>query len=606
MTRDAVGSSSNSSAPTAAPALAPSASTAAIAKRRSVLISIILRQAREGFLKLALLGWLATVLLPVPARADELLVGTLRDQDGRAVADAAVTGLDSGGAVVARDRTAADGTFALAGPTRPATVVVAAADADSVRIAVPPGESPLTAVVHRHRAADLIPSVADLAALPAGSAAALAGVVPYRVTFTSAISDRWLARGRGVTTVEGLPFYRRSDGADITGLLPGHAIGAFAVHDPLHAPWYGDRAGGGMVDGRLFDRGDDARLTSRDGALLAGDRSGAFAATSWDPDGNRALLAARDAIASGPFALNLVGAIGSAPGANYAGGGADLRAATRSFDLGGHLALTRSAQSGTALNEGSVTDVALDATARGPNAIAVRLRWRAESGVIGGAVSEHHDGALVLGTARGNVLRASAAVAFAYGDDDGYSGTPSAAGGTAILPSLALDAPLGGGWSFHAGATGSSLGTPGVAIARSSLGEAAIAYADGRRLHAELIAYAEGDLVPSAVNRGVGASLGWEIAPRLSLRAWSLRDGDLQLPAAATYPAPPLRPAFRTFDRDFVWLTWDATARFDVLLRSHAVEGNVRIPIAARYALSAGSYLGRDGKRTAAAGLVHR
>jgi hypothetical protein len=163
-------------------------------------------------------------------------------------------------------------------------------------------------------------------------------------------------------------------------------------------------------------------------------------------------------------------------------------------------------------------------------------------------------------------------------------------------------------WKLHAGAGASTLGTPGYAVARSSLGEASIAYTDRRRLRAEFVAYTEGNIAPSAVNRGFGASLGWEIAPRLSLRAWALRDGDSLDATALTYPGGPVQEIQirRRFNRDVVWLTWDAPARFDVLIRGGALEGNVRLPLGARYALTAGSYLGRNAKRALSLGLVAR
>jgi hypothetical protein len=568
----------------------------------------ILRQAREGFLKIVLLGGLAALAgAPAPAWADELVVGALRDQDGRVVGGATVSAVDAAGAILASDRSAADGTFALTTATRPVAVMVRAADAEPLRLAVPADGNPLSGIVRRHRAADLIPSVADIAALPAGSPSELAWMIPYRVAFTSAISDRWLSRGRGVTTVQGLPFYRRGDGADMSSLLPAHALGTFGVHDSLQSPWYGDRASGGVLDGRLFDRTDAARATQHDGGLLLGRNSSLFTAASWDPDGARRLVAAKADGVVGPITANVVGLLGAAPGTHYAGTGAELRAATRTFDVGAHFALTASDSAITmGRNDGSVADAAFDVSGRGPNAIAVRARWRAERGELGIADAQHHDTALVFGTARGNVLRATAAVAFASGDDSSYDF--GAAHGTAVLPSLSLDAPLGGGWSVHAGAAGSSLGTPGYGVARSSLAEAAIAFNDQRRIRAELVAFAEGDLAPTAVNRGLAASLGWEIAPRVSLRAWSLRDGDTLHATMQTYPGGPQRPVtvLRTFDRDVVWLTWDAPTRFDLLLRAKVLEGNVRIPLGARYALTAGSFVGRDAKRAVSVGLVAR
>jgi hypothetical protein len=570
----------------------------------------ILRRAREGFLKIALAGFLlgGTFAVCAPAQADELVVGALRDQDGTVVAGASVAALDTSGGVLARDRSAPDGTFALTTPSRPAAVLIVADDSDPMRVAVPGDGSPIAAIVRRHRAADLVPSVADVAALPAGAPHEVASVLPYRVAFPTQFSDRWLALGRSVVSVEGLPFYRRGDGGDTTSLLPAHAFGAVGVRDPLQALFYGDRAGGGTVDMRLFDRQDAVRLTSADGAFVVGRNPAVLDASSWDSDGERRLVAARAANAFGPVNASFVALAGDAPGAHYAGAGADLRAGTRTFDLSAHLGVTRDDASTSALTDsGTVADMTLDASGRGPNALAVRMRWRYEHGILGSSDAEHHDAALVVGATRGNVVRATAALAFAFGDEHAYEAGNSASG-YGLLPSLSLDAPLGGGWSVHAGAGASTLGTPGYGLARASLGEAALAYTDHHRLRAEAIAYSEGALAPTGVNRGFGASLGWELAPRLSLRAWALRDADAVFSAVPAYPGGPLQTSRfdERFNRDFVWLTWDAPARFDLLLREGALEGSVRIPLGRRYALSAGTFVRRDATRALSLGLVAR
>jgi len=593
----------------AAPAHAPSASTPAIAQRPKLLMATILHHAREAIMKGALVTVLAAAAArAAPAAADELLVGALRDQDGTVVAGAPVAALDAAGGVLARDRTARDGTFALATAARPAAVLVTADDAEPLRIAVPADGSPVTGIVRRHRAADRFPTTADIAALPAGSLAALGSVLPYRVAFATTVSDRWLDRGRGVTTVEGLPFYRRGDGGDTTSLLPSHSIGALDVHGALEAPWYGDRGGGGVLDARLFDRLDTARATNQDAALRLGAGAAVLAATSWDSDGPRRLVAARAADAIGPVTAGVVALFGDAPGAHYAGAGAELNAATRSFDVAARFALTTDDADalGASRDNGSVADAAFDATGRGPNAIAVRARFRGERDAFGNTDAQHHDGALVLGTARGNVVRVSAALAMAYGDEHNYGSEASSA--YALLPSLAIDAPLGANVTLHAGAGGSTLGTPGFALARSSLGEVGLAFSDRRRLRAALYAYSEGNLAPTAVNRGFAASLGWEFAPRLSLRAWSLRDGDMLVATAPIYPGGPLDTITvrRPFNRDVAWLTWDAPTRFDLLLRGGAIEGNVRVPLGARYALTAASYRRADASRALSLGLVAR
>ena len=605
MTSEA-GSSIRSSAPKAAPAQAPTASTSAIPRRRKFLIGDIVHHRREGFLRGAFLA--ACLLAASPALADELTVGALRDQDGAIVPGAAVTALDARGAVLARDRSAADGTFAVATPTRPAAIQVQADDAETLRLAVPADGSPLAVIVRRHRSADRLPSAADVAALPAGSLSGIAAAVPYRVAFPNAISDRWLSRGRGVTTIERLPFYRRTDGADGTSLLPAHAAGAIDVHGPLEAPFYGDRALGGVVDARLFDRADTARATNRDAALIAGRDPIVLAAASWDPDGERRLAAARANGQLGPFAATAVALIGDAPRTSYAGAAADLRAATQLRDLGAHVALTidRSRESSGTRDVGNVADAAFDVAGRGPNAIAVHARWREERGSLGVIDSVHHDAALVLGTSRGNVVRVDAALAFAYGDEENYPSGYRV--GYALLPALSIEAPIDPRWTFHAGASEGSLGTPGYAIARGSVAEAGFAYTDRRRLRAAVVAYSEGDGAPVAVNRGFAASLGWEIAPRVSLRAWTLRDGEDVEARAPIYPGGPLQTVAigRPFRRDLVWLTWDAPVRFDVLVRAGALEGGVRIPLAPHYALNAGAYRAPTGVRVFSLGLSAR
>ena len=544
--------------------------------------------------------------MAAPAQADELVVGTLRDQDGGVVSGAAVTALDANGTVLARDRSAADGTFALAAPSRPVAVLVTADDSDPLRIAVPPGSSPLAGIVRRHRSADLIPSVADVAALPAGGLDAVGSVLPYRIAFPGQIADRWLARGHGVTTVEGLAFYRRGDGADTTSLLPARAFGVLDVRGPLQAPWYGDRAGAGIVDARLFDREDAVRVTTRDAAFAVGRDPIVLGATSWDGDGVRRLLAARANGALGPVSATVVALLGDAPGAHYAGAGTEVHAATRTFDAAARVGVTADVADAASRNAGSVADAAFDVSGRGPNAIAFRARWRDERGTLGTSAAEHHDAALVFGTTRGNVARVTAAVALAHGDERPYDAGSHAA--FAVLPSLALDTPLGANWTLHLGGGASTLGTPGFGIARASLGEAGIAYADRRRLRAELVAYTEGDNGPVAVNRGFAASLGWEIAPRLSLRAWSLRDGDRFDAATPLYPGGPVQTISiaNRFDRDVVWLTWDAPTRFDLLLREGSLEGSVRVPVGARHALSLGSYRRHNATRAFSFGIVAR
>ncbi|MGD1067687.1 MAG: carboxypeptidase-like regulatory domain-containing protein [Vulcanimicrobiaceae bacterium] len=526
------------------------------------------------------------------ARAGELIVGALRDQDGRPVAGARIVGLDAAGTVVGRDRSAADGTFALDATVRPATLDIRADDTNPRRVTVP-ASGPVVAILRRHRAVDLVPGVADIAALPAGDLASLASVAPERFTGYGTISDLGLGGGYGAVTIAGLPFYRRGDGADASDLLPDHATGSLTLTDPLQAAWYGDRAGGGVVDADPFDRQDDVRVTDRDAALVGGSDPTAILATSWDPDGVRQLAGVRASTALGPVQASFVALAGSSPEADYSGIGVDLRAATENLDLGAHVALTRDAAVPTydgafTPDVGSVAEADLDASGRGPDAIAVRLRWRDEEDEDDGSSGGHDDGALVIGTTRGTTVRTTIALALAYGSDTSGEYRES---GLAVLPSLSIVAPLDADWTLHAGLGDSTIGTPGTAIARNALGEAGISYADHRRLLGDVFAFADGADDPQTLARGFAASLGWEVAPLLSLRTWAASDGEVSqmlLPAYDGGPPTPT-PVDRDARRQLLWLTWDTPVRIDVLIRNGALEGAVRVPLSPRYALDVGS-----------------
>ncbi len=86
-----------------------------------------------------------------------------------------------------------------------------------------------------------------------------------------------------------------------------------------------------------------------------------------------------------------------------------------------------------------------------------------------------------------------------------------------------------------------------------------------------------------------------------------MRDGDTVDIAAPLYPGGPVQTtsAAHRFDRDVVWLTWDAATRFDVVLRSGALEGGVRLPLGARTSAALGSFVAH-GTRMLTFGLTAR
>ncbi len=256
---------------------------------------------------------------------------------------------------------------------------------------------------------------------------------------------------------------------------------------------------------------------------------------------------------------SFVALTGETPEATYAGFGADVRVAGPRLLADARVALTRddaTAASGAAAgapyvtDDGNVAVASLDLSGLGPDALLVRARWRDEQAAYGEAAYGHHDAAIVLGTTRGATTRIALAVALDYGDERYEGGAPRSA--LAVLPTVSVDAPLAPDWTVHAGFAESTLGTPGTALARAALAEAGIDYADKHRLRAEVLAYAESDDDPHELARGIAASVGWEVAPRLSLRTWTLNDLVTPSPGAGYRSAPrpptsdPRRPRSRT------------------------------------------------------------
>jgi len=228
--------------------------------------------------------------------------------------------------------------------------------------------TPIAAIVRRHRAVDLVPSVADVAALPAGELSSVAEIVPYRISFPGSITDRWLALGRGATTIEGLPFYRRGDGADATSppararlRRPGRDRSA--RRDLVRRPgrWRHHRRAA------VRSRRRPAPHRSRCGVLVRA-RPVGLVATSWDADGERSLVAVRGSGQLGPLQATVVALAGDAPGTHYNGAGLDLHTATQRTDFAARFDLTETNADALSASpdNGSVAEALLDASGTRP------------------------------------------------------------------------------------------------------------------------------------------------------------------------------------------------------------------------------------------------
>jgi len=166
-------------------------------------------------------------------------------------------------------------------------------------------------------------------------------------------------------------------------------------------------------------------------------------------------------------------------------------------------------------------------------------------------------------------------------------------------------AELGGGWRLRAGGS-TSLRAPTLlelpailapnpySLERGSLLESSLAYDDARRFSFEATLYRQqlAGLGQRTLN-GAGVGLSWQVAPRLSLRAWTLHDassdaGTNQLVAPyASLTGPSL-------ERDVIWASYEAPGGFraDAILHHSTLPAETGTNLDADIVLPLGRSLG--------------
>ena len=184
--------------------------------------------------------------------------------------------------------------------------------------------------------------------------------------------------------------------------------------------------------------------------------------------------------------------------------------------------------------------------------------------------------------------------------------SPDAPSGThlALLPSLSTRFALGGGAYARAAYSESArlpteletqslyprLGTPG--FERGELVESALGFDDGARVRGEAILYRE--FTHGFDERrldGLGVSLVWQVAPLVSIRAWSLRASPL------TFGTPNPEP---DASRQVLWTTYEKNSglRFDAIVHRDvsaferpvlAFDTDVLVPLFQELAIDAGT-----------------
>ena len=133
-----------------------------------------------------------------------------------------------------------------------------------------------------------------------------------------------------------------------------------------------------------------------------------------------------------------------------------------------------------------------------------------------------------------------------------------------------------------------------VALDRASLLDAALSFDDRKRVHVEAIAFRE--FLQGSFGRrtaGLGVSLVWQIAPRLSLRLWSLNDAPLRFGPLEYYDA-----SASPVSRQVLWTTYQIPAgiRVDAILqrdvtsgRLIGLDGDVVLPLRSQLSAVAGT-----------------
>jgi len=572
--------------------------------------------------------------------ASALLVGSVRDTEGNALAGASVIARDGRGAVVGHDRTAANGTFAIVPDGTAVSLDVACTYCRSAHLTLGASTN-LAIVVLRYAAlAGGTPGAGDLQALPYVRPADVLGLIPYAVPSAggSDVSDRGLQRGHGLILDGGAPVYDLSTGESALVDFPGRYMQSIDAISANRAFRYGSYAGGGTF---ALDQLGDATLLSGDGGqpatLALEPRFGILAPAAGlsDEDGFVQRRADVDVVA--PFAGGQLRAGMTEADSAATPGPFDayrnIQIARVSYATESRNYITSLAATTAGWNE---TDGLADASQTGGSETSFSARLERPNGIALAAGANFTQqtgydqtsadapllsGRVTTGTAYLEAHGDARAVGFFAGlgftnvaQHDSLDVLTQSGSELVLLPSLEVHA-TSGLFGLSAGIS-NSLRAPTLleaeaastnALERGNLLDATLSFDDRARLRVEATAFQE-YLQGSSTQRtvGLGGSLVWQICPRLSVRFWTLNDSQ-QLFNEPAYDLPPLLP----LGRQVLWMTYQAPAgiRFDAILQRNvtngselSLDGDVVVPLTSHANLVAGTSR-PNGKRAYSAGL---
>ncbi len=561
-----------------------------------------------------LLTALLLAAAPLPALADGSLAGVVRDQDGYAVAGASVSLALPAGRAGARVATDGGGTFYFEAVPAGAELVITCRYCRARRVSLDGAPTRVVVVERSAVLRDRGLSADDLRALPYGSVAGAAALLPFAVPSGASVSDRGLARGRGTLVADGLPGYRALDGAELTSALPARALSTIDELPPVAANASDERTAGGLFGaGTLDDAVESARVDAGaqpDIALRGGNAARFVAATG--AGRTYGTVRAPVPVPGGVVAISASGARDAASGLSWQGATLDYRREVQTATLGASFSAIHSIAA-----TGSEGDsVATASYARHGVVAGVRARISTASG-LGVAGVQTDDRAFVQYERSGTAGSAFVSLALAH------TGNSVAGRGVSLdmlLPEIAVSTSTTARLRAGASLVNALLAPPFIAIVYSPLPsyaidashllEGTLTYDDGSALRVSAVVFRERiSGSQPAILGGSGISAIWQVLPGLAVRTWTLVSKQNVTAAVADAYGPPGSYANETATvdagRSLVWLTFGRGWRADVLAHGGALEGDVSAPLNARLALVAGTYRTASG-RTSTLGLSFR
>jgi len=585
---------------------------------------VIIAQCSEEYVKGWILGpllWSVCVTAAHAQPAAPIVVGSVRDQGGEAVADAFVRAFDAAHSLLDSTRTAADGTFALA-TSRAATVSIECDFCVPAVVPVSNGE-PLTVIVHRF---SLVlhdgPAAADVAALPYAHVESDLSLAPFVVLNDSSgvlpgpsVSDRGLALSGGLVLDGNVPDYDVVANVSPFLSLPSRSAQAISTSGGGAAFRYGDRADAGIAQFETQAAGGTALAGAGDDGVLQAHftaspvTGGAYASNNRNEWRERLDADLGELRADSSFDATVLterGGLAPDPTREIMSSFSALRFSfqrTRAQETYGQLILdhgTYAANIGAIATGADWSDVSLRAgvasTANDPVFLEASFR-RSDGDYASGpppaliaaslAQAQLSTGISVHNSANDLLAGVSAFdVLFGGGlQQPNYGANTLGAATSLVTPSIDYRWHYGGRWSFESLAASTfrlptfleRFGTPPVEnvvnFDRNALLQETVGYTDRRRMRASFTAYRQQTRgLDNGIVAGGGVSLSWALSTHLTVRSWFLRETDTR---AANVPYASFAVFAPAASVGSAWLTYENEdhLRADAIFRRDLIGG---------------------------------